>query len=1072
MLRRSLVLASAALVASAGVTLAQQKSAAAAPAAATLDTASVARFHFRYAGPEGNRVTSVAGVAGNPMVYYAGAASGGVWKTTDGGIHWKPIFDKEPVSSIGSVSVALSDPNVVWVGTGEPFIRSHISMGWGMFKSTDAGATWTRAGLEKSGRISRIVIDPHDPDRVFVAALGSAYGPQPERGIFRTTDGGKTWDKVLFVNDSTGGGDVLMDPTNPHVLYAAMWQLEVHTWGRVSGGAGSGIWKSTDGGTTWKRITEHGLPTKPVGKIQLGVSAANPQRVYASIETGDGIMFQGKEADNGHLWRSDDAGATWELVNSDHQIAGRTAYYDRFGVTPDNADEAYFLSANWLKTLDGGKTMIDPPQDEIPYGDHHDIWFDPQNGNRFIVSHDGGVSITTNRTKSWLRVHLPIAQMYHVTVDDRVPYWIYGNRQDGPSAAGPSNARLVPQFGGDPGIPASLWRTVGGGESGFATPDPQDSNLVWSTGSGFGSGGGIVSRYDFRTNMMYEVEVWPKLTVGWGADSLKLRFNWEFPLTISPWDHNTVYVGSQYVHVTKDGGQSWQMISPDLTKNDKSRQVASGGLTPDNIGVEYSGVVFAIAESPKQKGLIWAGTNDGNVQVTRDGGQSWTNVTANLPGAPAWGTIDNIEPSHYDAGTAYLTIDGHQANNFDPWVYKTTDYGKTWKLITNGLAKTPVSYAHIVREDPVRKGLLYLGTEGGMYISFDDGANWQSFQSNLPYAPVYWIAVQERFSDLVIATYGRGFYIVDDITPLRTIDASTMGEALHLFAPRAATYRFRAAEAPYMAEEDRNGIDGWTPPYGAGISFWVKKAGDKDSATVTIADSAGTTVRTMTVAAKTGLNRTWWDLRGERTTEARIRVSPPGSPWFTVNAEGHAAPAFGRYALLQPPGKYTVTVTLGKEKQSQSFVVLKDPATSGSAATIAEQMTFEKGVMEDINATADLVNNIEKMRAQLALMKAQASGADKARQVAVIDSMDAKLVQVEGELRQVRATGRGQDANRQPSRIAEHLLYLVGTVGNSDMQPTSQAKAVAKELHDELMNVKARADALLAKNPTGVKPVF
>ena len=1069
MLRRSLVLGALALAPLAGVTYSQQSAAAGGVA---LDTASVSRLKFRYAGPEGNRVTSISGVAGDPMVYYAGAASGGVWKTTDGGLHWKPIFDKEPVSSIGSLAVSMSDHNIVWVGTGEPFIRSHISMGWGMFKSTDAGATWNRAGLEKSGRISRIVIDPQNPDRVFVAALGSAYGPQPERGIFRTLDGGKTWDKVLFVNDSTGGGDIVMDPTNPHVLYAAMWQIEIHTWGRESGGAGSGIWKSTDGGTTWKRLTEHGLPTKQVGKIQLAISAADPQRVYASIETGDGTPWHGKEMDNGHLWRSDDAGATWELVNSDHQIAGRTAYYDRMGVTPDNADEAYFLSANWLKTLDGGKTMIDPPQDQIPYGDHHDIWFDPYNGNRFIVSHDGGVSITTNRAKSWARIALPIAQMYHVTVDDRVPYWIYGNRQDGPSAAGPSNARLVPQFGGDPGIPATLWRTVGGGESGFATPDPQDSNLVWSTGSGFGSGGGIVSRYDWRTNMAYEVEVWPKLTVGWSADSLKVRFNWEFPLTISPWDHNTVYVGSQYVHMTTDGGQSWRMISPDLTRNDKSRQGFSGGLTPDNIGVEYAGVVFAIAESPKQKGLIWAGTNDGQVQVTRDGGQSWTNLTANLPGAPNWGTIDNIEPSRWDAGTAYLSIDAHQANNFDPWIYKTTDFGKTWKLIVNGLPKNPVSYTHIVREDPVRQGLLYAGTEQGLYISFDDGANWQSFQSNVPHAPVYWITVQQRFNDLVLATYGRGFYILDDITPLRTLDTKSMGEALHLFAPRSATYRFRGAEDPYCCADDPNNIAGWTPPYGAGISFWLKSGSDKDSATVTIADSTGTVVRTMNVAAKTGLNRAWWDLRGERTTEARIRVSPPYSPWLTVTADGRAAPAFGRYAILQPPGKYTATVTFGKEKASQPFVVLKDPASAGSEATIAEQLALEKSLVADINTAADLVNGIEKMRAQLALFKAQASGADKAKTVAQIDSMDAKLVKVEGEIRQVRATGRGQDANRQPSRIAEHLLYLAGTVGNSDMQPTSQAKEVAKELHGELMNAKAQADALLKADVAGLKPVF
>jgi photosystem II stability/assembly factor-like uncharacterized protein len=1062
MIRISALRALAAALAAAPALLFAQG--AAQPSTFALDSASTAAFHYRFVGPDGNRVTSVAGVKGDPFVYYAGAASGGLWKTTDGGIHWKSIFDAQPVSSIGSVAVAPSDANVVWAGTGEPFIRSNISLGWGMFRSTDAGATWSRAGLEQSGRISRIAIDPGNPDRVFVAALGFAYGPQPERGIFRTLDGGKTWEKVLFVNDSTGGADVLMDPSNPRILYAAMWQIEIHTWGRESGGAGSGIWKSTDGGTTWKRLTGNGLPTRQVGKIQLAMSAANPQRVYAEIETGDGAPWHGRETDSGHLFRTDDAGATWQMVSPDHQMAGRTAYYDRMGVTPDNADEAYFLAAAWTRTLDGGRTMIDPPRDQVPGGDHHDIWFDPSNGNRFAVSHDGGISITNNRGKTWLRVSLPIAQIYHVTVDDRIPYWVYGNKQDGPSAAGPSNPKYGMLYGEEIGIPPGIWRTVGGGESGWATPDPADTNLVWSTGSGFGSGGGIVSLYDWTTNVAHEVEVWPALTVGWPAESLKVRFVWTMPLTISPHDHNKVYVGSQYVHVTTDRGQHWQQMSPDLTRNDKARQGISGGLTPDNIGVEYAGVVFSIAESRRQKGLIWAGTNDGLVQVTRDDGGTWTNVTGNIPGLPAWGTISSIEPSRYDAGSAYLTMDGHQMNNRDPWVYKTTDYGKTWTLITNGLAKTPLSYAHVVREDPVKRGLLYLGTEGGLYVSFDDGAHWQPFQSDLPHAPVYWLTVQERFNDLVVATYGRGLYIVDDITPLRTYAAELAAKDVHLFAPRA-TYRFRSVEWPFSAPDAGTSVFGETAPAGAPVTFLLKSAGKNDSATVTVADASGAVLRTLKTPAHAGLNRAWWDLHGEQTLEAKIRVSPPYAPWVTVGVDGKPAPGLQRYALLEPPGKYTLTVAHGGKSESQPLVVMKDPASGGSEADIKSQMELLRGIVADLDSAAALVNAIENVRAQLAMQRAQAPKDPKsAALTAAIDSLDAKLLAAENRVRNVRGTGRGQDANRAPVRAAERLVYLATTVGNSDYAPTESMRAVAKELHDQLYAAKAIAEALMTKD--------
>ena len=1029
--------------------------------ASALDTARYSQLKYRYLGPEGNRVTSVAGVAADPFTYYAGAASGGLFKTTDGGIHWAPMFDAEQVSSIGSVTVAPSDPNVVWVGTGEPFIRSHISIGWGMYKSTDAGKTWARSGLDNTGRIARIVVHPTNPDVVYVAALGTAYGPQPERGVYRTQDGGKSWDRVLFVNDSTGAIDVIMDPNNPRILYAGMWQFEVHTWGRVSGGAGSGIWKSVDGGTTWKRLTGKGIPDKPVGKIGLGMSKANSNRIYALIETGDSVPATNiAQPANGRLFRSDDAGDTWAVVSYDRQLAGRTHYYNRMGVTPDNADEAYFLSANWAKTLDGGKTIIDPPPAEIAGGDHHDIWFDPTNGNRAIVSHDGGISITQNRGKTWLRRELPIAQMYHVTTDTRIPYTVCGNRQDGPSACGPSNTRTRAQGFGVPGegaITRGHWFVVGGGESGWATPDPTNNDLIWSSASGFGSVGGIVSRFDVKTGIATYAEVWPLSTIGWAADSLKYRFVWTFPLTISPFDHNRVYVGSQYVMATGDGGRSWQEISPDLTRNDKSRQVRSGGLTPDNIGVEYSGVVFAIAESRVEKGLIWAGTNDGLVHVTRDNGTTWTNVSKNLPGMLEWGTVSNIEASRYDAGTAYLTVDGHQVNNRDPYIYRTTDYGKTWTLIVNGIPRSPLSYAHVVREDPVRRGMLYAGTENSLYVSWDDGANWQPLQNNLPHAPVYWITVQEHFSDLVVATYGRGFWILDDITPLRTATEVTAKDA-HLFAPRAA-YRFKTVEARWAAGEDATA--GNDPPYGASLNFWLK-ADVKDSVTLTFSDAAGTAWRTLKHTGKAGINRVWWDLQSDRTRQTKVRTQPLYSPTTGIGYDAKPAPWINRFAMTVPPGAYTVKLTAGAQEVTEKLDVLKDPNYPATDADIAQDIAATKAVMADINDAVDAINAVQGVRTQLATLRDLMKDEPKNDDIrAAADTLEKKFIAQEEYLRQLRATGRGQDQIRWPMRITEQLIYLGDGLNGADQAPTAQQAQVQGLLHAQLLAVKGRIDALL-----------
>ena len=1041
----------------ASVPVAAQRRAAAPLAATAIDTASYAQLKFRHIGPEGNRVSSVAGVAGDASVYYAGAASGGLWKTVDGGIRWQPIFDDQPVNSIGALAVAPSDPNVVWAGTGEPFIRSNISIGWGVYKSTDAGKHWTKMGLDSTGRISRVVVHPTNPDIVYVAALGHLYGPQPQRGIYRSTDGGKTWERVLFVNDSTGASDLVMDPNNPRILFAGFWQVEVHTWGRSSGGAGSSIWSTQDGGTTWKRITGNGLPTRPIGKVGLAMTRANSSRIYALIETGDGVPAVNiARPDSGRLFRSDDGGGSWKLVNQDRQVAGRTHYYNRMAAAPDNDNEAYFLTSAWAKTLDGGQSIVDLPDSLVPGGDHHDIWIEPTNGNRMIVSHDGGVSITTNRGRSWLRVQLPIAQMYHVTVDNRVPYYVYGNRQDGPSARGPSNSRT----GG--GIARGMWLTVGGGESGWATPDPEDSNIVWSSASGFGSVGGIVSRYDLRTGMARSTEVWPLATIGYPAAGLKYRFVWTFPLIISPFDHNTVYVGSQHVHASSDAGVTWKELSPDLTRNDTTRQRPSGGLTPDNIGVEYAGVVFAIAESPLKRGLIWAGTNDGKVQVTRDGGAHWTDVTANLRGLLDWGTISSIEPSRFDTGTAYVAVDGHQVNNRDPFVYKTSDYGASWSLITNGLPHTPLSYIHIVKEDPVRRGLLYAGAENGVYVSFDDGGRWQPLQTNLPHAPVYGIAVQPQFSDLVVATYGRGFWILDDITPLRALTPSFVAQDAALFAPRPA-YRLRNVEGSFENGDDP--VAGTNPPAGASLDFWIRTASPdsaKDSLALQILDANGKLVRTLKQVAGAGVNRVWWDLRYEPTTEAKLRVSPASAPWFGVKPEGTPAPGIGRFSLLAPPGRYTVRLTAKGKTYDQTLELRQDPNTGASVQDLTAQRALLADIVADIDSTVAMINRVEVVRGQLAALRASFAGDSGLADVrSAADSLDQKLLSVEQDLFQVRVTGRGQDLLRWPMKLAEQLLYLAGSVQSSDFAPTGPQRAVQQLLAGQVKDVRVRVDRVL-----------
>ncbi len=865
---------------------------------------------FRFIGPPGNRVSAVAGVPGDLNTYYAGGASGGVWKSTDAGIHWRPVFDKEPAQSIGAIAIAPSDPNVVWVGTGETFIRSNVSLGNGVYRSQDGGRTWNAMGLEKTGRIGRVIIDPRNPDVVFVAALGTCYGPQQERGVYRTTNGGQTWERVLFVDENTGIAELAMDASNPRILFAGSWQIDIKTWGRKSGGAGSGVFVSRDGGSTWNRITKHGLPDGPLGKIAVAVAPSDGQRVYALIETGQG----------GSLWRSNDGGENWKLVNHSRLLNERPHYYTRMLVMPDNANEIYFPSNMMGVTYDGGETS-----DQLRWGgDNHDMWSDPKIPGRMMIGNDIGVMVSTNRGREWNTTRLPVGQIYHVATDNRIPYMVYGQMQDDGSMRGPS------QVPGAFGIHPALWTTTAGCETGWTTPDPVDPDIVWG-----GCYAGVIERFDARTGMARTVSVWPERTMGANAGEIKLRMNWTFPIAISPHDHDTVYVGSQYVHATSDGGQTWRTISPDLTRNDRTMMGDSGGLTVDNLSVEYAGVVYAIAESPAEKGVIWAGTNDGLVQVTRDGGKTWSNVTPSFAGMGIHGTVDSVDPSHHAGGTCYIAVDLHQVDNRDPWIFQTTNYGRTWKMIASDIPKSPLSYVHVVREDPFRRGMLYAGTENALYVSFDDGGHWQPLQSKLPHAPVYWLTVQEHFHDLVVGTYGRGYYILDDLSPLGQLTDAIRSADAHLFDPRPA-YRFRSTSSPALAPAGTS--RGKNPPYGASLDYWLKApvsgfeggadrpaAGARASASsasstsiappaagapgarlegispappasdagelggedgppkkkpieITIFDSEGTRIRGIFPGNNAGLNRVWWDLRYEPTAEVHLRSTPSGNP--------------------------------------------------------------------------------------------------------------------------------------------------------------------------------------------------
>ncbi len=969
-------------------------------------------MHYRLVGPfRGGRSLTAAGIPGDPTTYYFGSTGGGVWKSTDGAMTWTSVFDKEGTSSIGSIAVANSNHNVIYVGTGEACIRGDISHGDGIYRSLDGGKNWKNTGLRDSRAIGKVIINPTNPDIVFVAALGHPFGPNTERGIFRTTDGGKTWEKVLYKDENTGGIDVAFDPHNPNILFAALWQARRTSWGMADGGPGSGLYRSNDGGATWKHLEEHGLPKGPYGRIGVAV-AANSDRVYALIEAHN---------PDGGLYRSDDGGESWQIVNANHSLWQRPWYYMHIIADPRDENVLYIMDVEAYKSTDGGHLFN---KVHVPHGDNHGLWIDPQNPRRMIASNDGGVTVTLDGGKTWtLEDNQPTAQFYHVATDPAMPYRIYGAQQDAGTVA-------IVSRSDDGAIGSSDWYDVGGGEAGYIAPDPRDPNIVFAADYQ-----GNITRYDRHTGQVKAITEQPELSDAYGAANLEHRFQWTAPVLLSVHDPNTLYHGGERLFKTTDGGVHWQAISPDLTRNDKSKQQVSGGdITLDDSGTEYYDTIFALAESPLVKGLLWVGTDDGLIQLTRDEGKTWTNVTPK--DMPEWSRVSLIEASPHDAGTAYVAVDRHQFDDLRPYIYKTSDYGKTWVKLTTGLPVT--TFVRAVREDPKKRGLLYAGTEQGVFVSFNDGANWRLLQLNLPTVPVHDLVVKNN--DLVVATHGRAFWILDDITPLRQYSDDIAQKEAFLYTP-ATAYRIQAGAGGERHPSKRTGQN---PPAGAVIYYFLKDAPKMDKETkIEILDASGNVIRKYSSAEfdlldepadpddkkpekqikpDAGLNRFVWDLRYE---EAR-RV--PG--YYLWEYGG------GARGPVAVPGKYQVRLTVGGQTQTAAFDLKLDPRVNVSQADLEQQLNLLLQTRDELSRVYDAVNQIQDVRLQLSGLKRRLpQNASTKTIVSAADDLEKKLVAVREELVNLTISAN-EDSLAYPPQVDAKLAYLAMDVGTADSAPT------------------------------------
>ncbi len=998
-------------------------------------------LRFRLIGPfRGGRSVAVAGIPSDPKTYYFGATGGGVWKTTDAGLSWLPISDAFfKTGSVGAIAVAPSDPSTIYVGMGEACVRGNASNGDGVYKSNDGGHTWRNVGLEQTYHIGAVVVHPKNPDIVYVAALGHLWGPNPERGVYRSTDGGQTWKLVLSRGNEAGAADLAMDPSNPRVIYAGFWQISRKPWRMDSGGPNSGLWKSTDGGDTWQDLSHApGMPRGVEGRIGVTVSPANPERVYAIVEAADGGVF-----------RSENGGRTWSKQNSENDLRQRAWYYSHIFADPKNADTVYVNNVGMFRSTDGGRTF---QQMRPPHGDNHDLWIAPEDPHRMILSNDGGATITNDGGETWsTEDNQPTAQFYRVALDEDFPYHAYGAQQDN------STVRIATRTTGA-GITTNDWYDVGGGESGWIAPDPRNSQIVYS-----GSYGNLITRQDHRTGQLRNINAWPDNPMGYGADALKYRFQWSFPIAFSPHDPKTLYIGSNVLMKTTNEGQSWENISPDLTRNDKSKQASSGGpITQDNTSIEYYDTIFTFIESPIAKGLIWVGTDDGLVQVTRDGGKHWDNVTPK--GMPEWLQINSIDASRFDAGTAYVAATAYKLDDFHPYLFKTNDYGKTWTKIVNGIP--PTHFTRVVKEDPNRRGLLVAGTEFGLYISFDDGANWKSFQLNLPIVPIADVAFHAREKELVIATQGRAFWVFDDLPLLYQLSSGAPAEAAHLFQPKN-TYRIGGGRG--FGGRGGGAAIGENPPGGVAVAYSLKER-PQGEVKLEFLDSTGKVVREFStktveqptvegpaaenpfagppaprVPAQTGMNHFTWNMRYPDATTF------PGLIMWAGSVTGP----------LAAPGDYQVRLTVDGKSQTQPFAIKKDPRLDTTPEDYAKQLSLALQVRDKLSAANDAVIRIRNVRRQLD----DYAKRDDKRVADAAKALAAKLTTIEEDLYQTKNRA-AEDPLNYPIKLNNKLAYVMGTVESSDNPPTGQSYMVYEDVATKVNADLKALDGLLGADLT------
>lgn len=980
-------------------------------------------LEYRLIGPfRGGRSAAVTGVPGEPNLFYFGATGGGVWKTTDGGRSWSNISDGFFGGSIGAVEVAQSDPNVIYVGGGEKTLRGNVSSGYGVWKTEDAGKTWTSAGLKESRHIPRIRIHPSDHTIVYAAVLGNIYKPSEERGVYKSTDGGQTWRRTLFANDQAGAVDLVFDPNNPRILYASTWRAQRTPYSLSSGGAGSALWKSTDSGETWNEISKNdGFPKDTLGIMGITVSPKNSERVWAIVEN----------KEKGGLYRSDDGGKKWTLVNSERKLRQRAWYYTRVYADTEDEDIVYVLNVQYHRSTDGGKTFN---TFNAPHGDHHDLWIAPEDSKRMIIGDDGGAQISYDAGETWSTYYnQPTAQFYRVTTDNAFPYRIYAAQQDN------STIRINHRSDGM-GIGEEDWEETAGGESAHIAVDPSNNDIVYG-----GSYGGFLTRVNHKTHTVRGINVWPDNPMGYGAEGMKYRFQWNFPILFSRHDPKKLYTFSNHVHLSTNEGQSWKLLSGDLTRNDPEKLVSSGGpITQDNTGVEYYCTLFAANESPLTEGLLWVGSDDGLIHITRDGGENWENVTP--AGLPEWSMINSVEPSAFEEGTCYVAATRYKLGDFEPYLYKTTDYGKSWEKITNGINKE--HFTRVVREDPKKKGLLYAGTETGMYISFDDGASWKTFQLNLPIVPITDLAVKEN--NLIVATQGRSLWIIDDLSVLHQLEKMDTGAQMILYKPKDS-YRTKggAASKPSLTT-------GSNHPNGVITHFYIKDLAEKDSVSLTYFTKSGDTLATFS--------------RGAKEKDKKLEVKKGGNT-FVWDTEGKGAEELEGMILWWAsldgakavPGDYKVALTINGNSTSQDFRIISDPRAEATVADMQKQHDFISEVNATIEKAHESIRKIRKITDQLdAFIKQYKDNDQTGDLVEKAKKMKEGFGDIEKALYQTKNQS-SQDPLNFPIRLTNKLGHLNSLVALDDFPPTDQDIAVKNELTAEIDRELNTFDAMVSE---------